>query len=85
VNFDETDPRQAEARGRMRSVLARATRYTYGFLAAGFGVALAGTAIVAWFLHRLGMPFPQTWLALLIIVLLPPMLTFVWRAVRDRR
>jgi len=74
-----------EARGRIRQIIARAALYTYGFLAAGFAVAIGGSAIVAWFLHRAGMPFLATWLAVSIIVLLPPMLVFVWQAVRDRR
>lgn len=74
-----------EARGRIRQIITRAAVYTYGFLAAGFAVAIGGSALVAWFLHRAGMPFLPTWLAISIIVLLPPMLVFVWQAVRDRR
>lgn len=74
-----------EARGRIRRIIVQATLYTWGFLAAGFAVALGGSALVAWFLHRAGMPFLPTWAAISIIVLLPPMLVFVWRAVRDRQ
>ncbi len=31
-----------------------------------------------------GLPFVQTWVAILIIVLLPSLLTMVWRALRSR-
>ena len=81
----QQDGEHEEARGRIRRIIARAALYTYGFLAAGFAVAIGGSALVAWFLHRAGMPFLPTWLAISVIVLLPPMLVFVWQALRDRR
>jgi hypothetical protein len=85
VSPNQNGGENEEARGHIRQIIARAAMYTYGFLAAGFAVALGGSALVAWFLHRAGMPFLPTWLAISIIVLLPPMLVFVWQAVRDRR
>lgn len=73
--------RSAEIR---RRIILRAQLYTYGFLAAALFVAFAGSAMVAWILSRTGLPFLKTWIAILIIVLLPSLVTMVWRAVRER-
>jgi FtsH-binding integral membrane protein len=69
---------------RRRQIMQRARMYTYGFLAAALAVAFGGSTIVAWVLSRTGLPFLQTWIVVLIIVLLPSLVTMVWRAVRDR-
>jgi FtsH-binding integral membrane protein len=73
--------RSAEVR---RRIIMRAQLYTYGFLAAALAIAFGGSAMVAWILSRTGLPFVKTWIAILIIVLMPSLVTVVWRAVRER-
>jgi FtsH-binding integral membrane protein len=80
-----TDPGDFErSAARRRSIVRRAQLYTYGFLAAALVTAFGGSALVAWVLTATGLPFGKTWLAILIIVLLPSLVAMVWRAVRDR-
>jgi FtsH-binding integral membrane protein len=73
--------RSAEVR---RRIIMRAQLYTYGFLAAALAIAFGGSAMVAWILSRTGLPFVKAWIAILIIVLMPSLVTVVWRAVRER-
>jgi FtsH-binding integral membrane protein len=79
----EQDDFQKSAELRRR-IIVRAKMYTYGFLAAALAIAFGGSAMVAWILSRTGLPFVKTWIAILIIVLLPSLVTVVWRAVRER-
>jgi len=81
----DTQRPDADARHNMARIIRKASLYTYAFLAAGLAVALGGSALLAFLLHRAGLPFKPTWIGLSIIVLLPPAVMFVWRAVRDRR
>ncbi|MCI0434630.1 MAG: hypothetical protein L0271_13465 [Gemmatimonadetes bacterium] len=67
-----------------RRILARANLYTRGFLVTAIVVATGGSALIAWIMSGVGLPFLQTWIVILIIVLLPSLLTLVWRAVRSR-
>lgn len=71
-----TEPRdtESEARRERRRILRRVTLYTYGLLALAIAVAAAGTAIIAWFLSQTGVPFLDTWLVLLLIVLAVPLI-----------
>jgi len=71
--------RAAEAR---RRIVARASLYTWGFLVTALVIATGGSALIAWIMSSVGLPFLKTWIAFLIIVLLPSLLTMVWRAVR---
>ena len=75
---------EEEARRGVRRILRRATLYTWGFFVAAILVALGGSALLAWMLTRVGLPFIETWLAVTIIVLLPSLIGIVWRNVRDR-
>jgi FtsH-binding integral membrane protein len=77
---DPTDE-HAEVRRRIRR---KATLYTYGFMLAAIGVALGGSALIAWLLTASGLPFIRTWIVLSLIVLLPSLLGIVWRALRER-
>lgn len=67
-----------------RRIRRKATLYTYGFMLAAIGVALGGSALVAWLLSASGTPFLETWIVLSLIVLLPSLLGIVWRAIRER-
>jgi FtsH-binding integral membrane protein len=73
-----------ESARRRRAIVQRASLYTYGFLAAALVVAVAGSAVVAWIMTGAGLPFVVTWIAVLIIVLLPSLIRMVWQAVRNR-
>jgi len=81
MTHEEELERGAEAR---RRILARASLYTWGFLVTALVIATGGSALIAWIMSGVGLPFVKTWIAFLIIVLLPSLLTMVWRAVRGR-
>lgn len=73
-----------DARRGVRRIMRRASLYTWGFFVAAIGVALGGSALLAWLLARVGLPFVETWLVVSIIVLLPSLIGIVWRGVRER-
>lgn len=73
-----------EARRNVRRIVLRASLYAWGFLVAAILVALGGSALLAWLLTRIGLPFVRTWITVSIIVLLPSLIGIVWRTVRDR-
>ncbi len=81
MTYDEEMARAAEVR---RRIVQRARLYTWGFLTTALIVATGGSALIAWIMSGVGLPFVQTWVAILIIVLLPSLLTMVWRALRSR-
>jgi hypothetical protein len=78
---DELD-REARVR---RDILRRATRYSVAMLAITLAVAIGGSALIAWFLSRGGLPFGPTWLVVAAIVLAPPLLRIAYNAVRARK
>lgn len=67
-----------------RKIVARATLYLYTFLGAAVVVAIGGAALMAWLLSRIGFPFRETWIVLVIVIVLPSVLMLLWRATRDR-
>lgn len=67
-----------------RQILRRATLYTVGFLGAGLFIALAGAALVAWMLGRVGLPFMRTWLIVTLIVVLPGLIAATWKTLRGK-
>lgn len=75
-------PGDREAR---RRILRRASLFTLGFSLAAIAVAVAGSALVAWFLSITGLPFRATWLSLSGFVLAVPLAGQLVGAVRERR
>ena len=73
-----------EHREVVRRALRRATLYSYGLFAAAVIVAVAGAALVAWILSRLGFPFLLTWLILAAVMLIIPLIAVAVGAVRER-
>jgi hypothetical protein len=74
----EDDP-TAEAR---RKLMKQASLYTYGYIGTAVVIALGGAALVAFLLRGLGWGFLRTWLVIVTIVLVPPLLWAVFGAVR---
>lgn len=68
----------------VRRALRRAALYSYGLLAAAVIVAVAGGALVAWILSRMGFPFLLTWLILAAVMLVIPLIAVGVGAMRDR-
>lgn len=68
-----------------RRILRRAALLTYGLLAAAIGVAVVGAAVVAWILSFAGLPFRETWLVLIVIILAVPLIGRIVEAVRKTR
>jgi fatty acid desaturase len=75
------DP-SAEAR---RKLMRHATLYMYGSILAALFLALAGAALIAFLLRGIGWPFLRLWLVIVAIVLVPPLLAIVVRALRQPR
>jgi hypothetical protein len=73
------DP-SAEAR---QKLMRQASLYMYGYIAAAVFVAIAGAALVAFLLRGTGWPFFRTWAILVAVMLVPPALAAVVRAVRS--
>jgi membrane protein implicated in regulation of membrane protease activity len=69
---------------RLRKVVRRATFYAYGLWAITIITAVGGAALIAWLLTRSGLPFLETWIVIVVVVLVPSLLRLVWRAVRER-
>lgn len=67
-----------------RRILRRAALYTYGFLFAAIAVAVIGAAVVAWLLSFTGVPFRETWLVLIVIILVVPLIGQLVEALRKR-
>ena len=72
-----------EARVR-RDILRRAALYSYGMLALTLAVAVGGSALIAWFLSRGGLPFIPTWIVLTAVVLAPPLARMALVALRRK-
>jgi hypothetical protein len=71
------------ARERRRRQIHKAGLYTYGFLGAALGIAAVGAALVAWLLAPTGL-FLETWIVLILVILVPSGIALVWRAVKER-
>jgi ABC-type Fe3+ transport system permease subunit len=65
-----------------RRALRRAALYSYGLFAAAVVVSLAGAALIAWLLTRVGFPFVATWLTVAAVMLLIPLIALGLRALR---
>jgi high-affinity Fe2+/Pb2+ permease len=74
------DPHQAAR----RQIMRRATLYSLGFMLAGLVIAVAGAALVAWLLSRGRLPFLETWIVVLLIIVLPGLIATVWKTFRGR-
>ncbi len=77
----EHDPTREER----RRILRRAAAYTYGFLLAAILLAALGAAFVAWLLSLTGLPFRETWLVLIVVVLAVPLIGQIVAAIRGRK
>jgi predicted PurR-regulated permease PerM len=80
--LNENHDPSAETR---REMIRQATRYMYGYIAAAIVVAIAGAAFVAFMLRGTGWPFLRTWGVLILVLLVPPAIAAVVRAVRTQR
>lgn len=56
----------------------------YGYIAAAVVIAIGGAALVAFLLRGTGWPFLRLWGVLIVVLLLPPAIAAVVRAVRAR-
>jgi high-affinity Fe2+/Pb2+ permease len=74
------DPQRAAR----RQIMRRATLYSLGFMLAGIVIAVAGAALVAWLLSRGRLPFLETWIVVLLIIVLPGLIATVWKTFRGR-
>lgn len=74
------DPQRAAR----REIMRRATLYSLGFMLAGLIIAVAGAAFVAWLLSRGRLPFLETWIVVLLIIVLPGLIATIWKAFRGR-
>jgi hypothetical protein len=74
------DDPSAEAR---RRLLRRAALYSHGLIIAAIVIALAGAALIAFLLRGTGYPFLGIWLVVSAIVLVPPLIMYVLRSIRQ--
>lgn len=67
-----------------RKILRRATLHVYLTWLAALLVGVLGSAVVAWFFSRAGLPFRETWIVVAIIVIVVPLIGMAVGEIRRR-